>query len=94
MSKLEHDPLALFERWYKDDDPRWFDSPPGWRAWGARVEMDFGAGDLREGWLYVKEAVDDGEDEWPLWGVVSDGLESLSFYDAERWRFVRKPQEQ
>lgn len=91
MARLEHDPLGLFERFYRDGPHTWRDDVPDWRDWGARVELKYGPGNVAEGWLYVREEFYDGEDEWPLWGVVSDGMEDLSFYDAIRWRFAPKP---
>lgn len=92
MTKLEHDPLGIVAgRWYHGSGFEWQTGTPDWRDWGARIELEFEGGSTTEGWLYVNEVFYDGEDECPSWAVVSDGMEYISFYDAERWRFVPQP---
>lgn len=66
------------------DEQAW----PDWKDSGLRVLMKLPGGRLVSGVLFAGDEFWTGEAEVPLFRVITDAGEDLSFADHEAWRFV------
>lgn len=63
----------------------------GWPDWpdeGKRVEVEFDNGMMVQGTLDIDDVFFTGEDEVPVFFVITDDGKKQSFADANRWRFL------
>ena len=67
---------------------KWREDPPSWVEGGRDVEVKYEGELIRHGKLDLIDQFFDGEDEWPVYGLLLEDGTVESFYDFEKWRFT------
>ena len=61
---------------------------PDWSDIGRIVEVKSDDGSIISGELICDDTGFDGEEEYPIWAIVSGDGSKHSFADKEWWRFI------